>query len=138
MKIKSLKYSYLLLFTFAIAYTVPVNASPPDEEAIKEIAETIRTMDAKKLADYFSSTIDLELDDLNGNYSKAQAEVIMRDFFKNNPSKSFTVNHQGDSKDGSKFFIGTYKASAKNYRVYGLLKKESGKLFLQQLQFDEE
>jgi hypothetical protein len=138
MKIKLLKYSYLLLFAIVIAYAVPVNANPPDEDAIKEIEETIRTMDAKKLADYFSSTIDLELDDLNGNYSKAQAEVIMRDFFKNNPSKSFTVNHQGDSKDGSKFFIGTYKASAKNYRVYGLLKKESGKLFLQQLQFDEE
>jgi hypothetical protein len=132
------KYSYLLVFFLCFTGYRQVSASLPNDDVIKEITKTIQSMDAKKLADYFSSTIDLELGAINGNYSKTQAEIIMRDFFKDNPVKSFTVNHQGDSEDGSQFFIGTYTSGAKEYRVYGLLKKESNLLVLRQLQFDEE
>jgi hypothetical protein len=132
------KYVSLILIFLSSASWLVVKASKPAGDAIQEITKTIQTMDAKKLADYFSSTIDLELGSMNGNYSKTQAEIIMRDFFKNNPVKSYIVNHQGDSEDGSQFFIGTYKTTTKEYRVYGLLKKESNQLVLRQLQFDEE
>jgi len=132
------KYASLILILFFSTGWLFVKAAMPGGDAIQEITKAIQTMDAKKLADYFSSTIDLELGSLNGNYSKTQAEIIMRDFFKNNQAKSYTLNHQGDSEDGSQFFIGTYKTATKEYRVYGLLKKESNLLVLRQLQFDEE
>jgi hypothetical protein len=118
--------------------TAVYGSSPSGDEVINDISDAIGKMDAKKLSDYFSSTIDLEMNEINGSYSKAQAEVILSDFFKNNPVLSFTVNHKGDSDDGSKYFIGTYKTNARNYRIYGLLKKESDKLVIRQLQFDLE
>jgi hypothetical protein len=137
MKTINLKYSFItfLLFLMMLQYSKAVK---PGEDVIKEIVTAIQSMDAKKLTGYFSAKVDLDVSDINGNYSKTQAEIIMRDFFKNNPVISFTLNHEGESDDGSQFFIGTYKTAAKNYRVYTLLKKESDRLLIQQLQFDEE
>lgn len=120
-----------LLMNFNIGF-----AAGDDE--VKDITSAIGKMDAGKLAAYFGTTIDLEINETSNNYSKTQAEIILRDFFKNNPGLSFTLNHQGDSDDGSKYFIGTYKTASKNFRVYGLLKKEGDKLVIRQLQFDPE
>lgn len=138
MKNNYLKYSLPVIFSMLFMISKYGHTTPSGEDLIKDISTAIGKMDSKKLADYFSSTIDLEMNEINGSYSKTQAEIILRDFFKNNPAILFTINHQGDSDDGSKFFIGTYKTNIKNYRVYGLLKKESDQLVLRQLQFDEE
>ncbi len=132
------KNYFPFLFSAIIFTALCGFSSPSGEDVINDISDAIGKMDAKKLSENFSSTIDLELNEVNGSYSKAQAEIILRDFFKNNPVLSFTVNHRGDSDDGSKYFIGTYKTGAKNFRVYGLLKKESDKLVIRQLQFDLE
>jgi len=133
-KMRSLTIVVLFLFlsfnqTFAIT---------PKDDVIKEVANAIEAMDAKKLSDYFNSTIDLEIGETDGNYSKTQAEMIIRDFFKNSPLTSFTVNHEGSSNDGSKYFIGTYKTSSQEYRVYVLLKNKEEQLLIHQFQFEQE
>lgn len=138
MNIKYLKFGLPIIISFSLLGFLWASSFPVGENAIKDISDAIVKMDAKKLAEYFGSTVDLEMNQLNENYSKSQAEIILRDFFKNNPVTSFTINHQGDSDDGSKFFIGTYKTNTKSYRVYGLLKKEADKLVIRQLQFDSE
>ena len=74
----------------------------------EDIASAIRSANAPALAKYFNSSIDLSLPGNEITCSKAQAEQIVRDFFAKNPPKSFKINHQGASKDGSQFFIGTY------------------------------
>jgi len=113
-------------------------AHTPADDIVSDVAKAIELMDAKKLAEYFNSTIDLEIGETDGNYSKTQAEMIVRDFFKNSPLTSFTVNHQGSSNDGSKYFIGTYKTSNQEYRVYVLLKKQDDQHLIHQLQFEQE
>ncbi len=110
----------------------------PANDVVNDVANAIELMDAKKLAEFFNSTIDLEIGETDGNYSKTQAEMIVRDFFKNFPLTSFAVNHQGSSNDGSKYFIGTYKTSTQEYRVYVLLKKQDDQLLIHQLQFEQE
>lgn len=110
----------------------------PADDVVNDVANAIELMDAKKLAEFFNSTIDLEIGETDGNYSKTQAEMIVRDFFKNFPLTSFAVNHQGSSNDGSKYFIGTYKTSNQEYRVYVLLKKQDDQLLIHQLQFEQE
>lgn len=138
MNSRYLNFSVPIIISTILFGFIWVSAAPAGDDVIKDISDAIAKMDAKKLSDYFGSTVDLELNQMNENYSKSQAEIILRDFFKNNPVASFTVNHQGDSDDGSRFFIGTYKTNTKNFRVYGLLKKESEKLVIRQLQFDAE
>lgn len=133
-RMKSLTIVVLFLF---LSLNLSFAALPADD-VIKEVADAIESMDAKKLAGYFNSTIDLEIGETDGNYSKAQAEMIVRDFFKNSPLSSFTLKHQGSSNDGSKYFIGTYKTSSQEYRVYVLLKNQEDQLLIHQLQFEKE
>ncbi|NLF41459.1 MAG: DUF4783 domain-containing protein, partial [Bacteroidales bacterium] len=50
----------------------------------------------------------------------------------------FTLNHEGASRDGSAYLIGTYKTiGKKSFRTYLLLKKVNGNYLLHQVQFQE-
>lgn len=103
-----------------------------------EIATALKTGNAKGLSKYFSSTIDLSVLDEEDVYSKAQAELILKNFFTKHPPKSFKVMHKGTSKLGLKYTIGTLETSKGTYRVTFYVKKTGSKDYLQQLRIDEE
>ena len=106
---------------------------------LDKIGTALKQADATKLAEYFNTTIDLEAGTSDGTFSKTQAEMIMKDFFKKTPVLSYTSNHRGSSDDGSKYMIGTYKSvNGDSFRVYILLKQIENKLKINQLQFDKE
>lgn len=111
---------------------------PSQNNIIDNVVNAIKTMDADKLASYFSETIDLEAGESDGSYSKTQAEIIFRQFFKDYPLTSFSLNHQGSSNDGSKYFIGTYKTTKTEYRVYVLMKPNDEQMYIQEIQFEED
>ncbi|GAB1403012.1 hypothetical protein MASR1M74_01900 [Lentimicrobium sp.] len=100
-----------------------------------KIALAIRNANSKELSTYFNNTLDIALPGNEGTFSKAQAEMIMRDFFSKNPPVSFTINREGKSKDGSEFGIGTYKCARHEYRTSFLLKPVQGNLLIHQLRF---
>ena len=131
-----------LRFTFFIACLMilgQLTLIGQSDDIRDKITETLKLADASKLAVYFNSTIDLQVEKTDGNFSKNQAEVIIQDFFKKSPVKSYTSNHHGSSNDGSNYIIGTYASTNnKKYRVYILLKNRDGQLLINQLQFEEE
>ncbi len=103
----------------------------------QEITAAIRSGDAVKLSVYFfDDAIDLSLPSLEGTYSKAQAILLLKDFYTKNPPSSFVVDHEGSSDNGSLYIIGSYKSTSASFRVYILIKKLSGNYLIQQLQFD--
>ncbi|MCX6233231.1 MAG: DUF4783 domain-containing protein [Bacteroidetes bacterium] len=104
----------------------------------QEVAAAIRSGDAARLSGYFDKTVNITLPSVEGTYSKSQAELILKDFFAKNPPVSFVIDHEGASDSGSQYFIGTYKSASSTFRAYILIKKLSGTLYLQQLQFDAE
>jgi hypothetical protein len=119
-----------------IGWAVTVN---PAVEIQKEVSDAIKTGNVTTLARYFNTTLDISVPGNEGTYSKTQAELILKEFFTKNPPSSFKINHNGSSKDGSVFFIGTYISKQnKNFRTYCLLKKAGDKYLIQQLQFESE
>jgi hypothetical protein len=134
---KTMKFLYLSVFIFIF---IPGTVfSWQGAEITDDIRNSISTMDAAKLAGYFYSTINLEIVEMDGNYSKKQAEIIVQDFFRKHPVKSFTVNHQGSSNDGSKYMIGVYTTTRNTvFRVYIMLKTLDGTLQINKLQIEED
>ncbi|MCK4406381.1 MAG: DUF4783 domain-containing protein [Bacteroidales bacterium] len=124
-----------ILLLSVITINSPAAAQTPDE-INENIANAIKTGNSKMLAEFFNSTIDISLPKNEDIYSKAQAELVIKDFFKKNPPKSFKINHQGSSDAGSKYIIGTYISSEKIFRTYILLEKVNTKYLIQQLQFE--
>ena len=104
----------------------------------EDIANVIRSGDAKSVSKYFSSSVDLTIISREDVYSKAQAEQILKDFFNKNTPRSFSIIHRGESKDGSKYAIGTLTTSNGNYRTYYYFKVVGGSINIQELRFMKE
>jgi hypothetical protein len=102
-----------------------------------DISHAIRSGDAKLVATYFNSTIDLTLINQEDIYSKAQGEQLLRDFFTKNPPKTFSLDHKGSSREGTLFSIGTFTSTTgKTFRVSFTLKMLQGKYSIQELRVE--
>lgn len=129
--------SFFLAFFLLCTAALPERSNPVTLQ--EEISNTIKAGNAAALAKYFNNTLDLVVPGMEITCSKTQAEQILKDFFQKNPPKSFKINHQGASKDGSQFSIGTYVSTGdKSFRTYFLLKKSGANMLIQQLQFEAE
>lgn len=127
---------FLLTFSF---FSFLFNVIGQDAGTISnKVISAIKAGNAKELASFFHTNIELTVLDNDGTYSKSQAEIIIKDFFTKNPPKEFSINHNGSSKDLSQFYIGSYKTNnQQNYRIYFLIKSLSDKMLIQQLQIQE-
>ncbi|MDD5569692.1 MAG: DUF4783 domain-containing protein [Bacteroidales bacterium] len=106
------------------------------QDATDDITKAINSGNAKELAKFFNTTIDLTLPGYEDTYSKAQAEIIVKEFFTKNAPKSFTVIHKGLSKDNSPYIIGKLETNKNSFRVTYLLRKVSDKYLIHQLRFE--
>ena len=91
--------------------------------------DAVKAGDASELAKYLNASIDLNLEGEVNTYSKAQAEFVLRDFFKKHTPDDFSIVHTGSSKGGLQFAIGKYQSGADNYNVL-MRVREVGKAFL--------
>ena len=114
-----------------------LNLQAGAQDVMQELTRAFKSGDAGLLSTYFNSTLDVSLPDTDETMSKAHATQVMKNFFKNNPPKSYTENHTGSSREATRFIIGTYK-STKTYKTYVLLKEKEGQYLIVQLQFEVE
>lgn len=105
----------------------------------REISEAIRKGNTREIAKHFGANVDLNFPGNEGTFSRNQAQLILRNFFSRNAPASFTVQHQGASRDGSPYVIGNYRSrNGDTYRVYFLVKTISGNTVLHLLQFEQQ
>lgn len=103
-----------------------------------DIAVAIRSGNAKEISKHFSDNIDLKILDKEDIYSKAQSELIIKDFFIKHPVKTFTIVHKSASKNDAQYAIGLLETSNGKFRIYFLLKKNADKLLIQQFRIESE
>jgi hypothetical protein len=131
------KIVFILLLAFS-AFQVQAQSEEQSKVIFDNIGKAFREGEASQLGLYFASSLDVILPGNDGTYSKQQAEMIIKDFFNKNRPKSFVINHQGTSNDGSHYAIGTLRAANQNYRAYILLKNGGGKFVIRQLQLEKD
>ncbi len=104
-------------------FVFPVLTTP---DVADDVANAIRTGNASEISKYFADNVDLKVLEQENIYSKAQAELIIKDFFAKHPVQEFTVVHKSQPKNESQFAIGTLKTTNGTYRVHYLLKTAGG------------
>jgi len=132
-------YLWLVLLTCSFLLTASFSppSSPPANEAgmeIEDIVGALRTGNATKLSRYFDIRVDITLPDKSDNYSRAQAEMIIRDFFSYNNVRNFEIKYKGEN-NGSNYCIGTLKTKNGDYRTKLFLKQKESKQVLQEIAF---
>jgi hypothetical protein len=105
-------------------------------DLVDDIAIAIRTGNAKEISKYFADNVDLKVLEQENVYSKAQAELIVKDFFAKHPVKGFTVVHKSAPKNASQFAIGTLDTGTGKYRVHYLMKTSGVRTTVTQLRIE--
>ncbi|WP_411274397.1 DUF4783 domain-containing protein [Daejeonella sp.] len=92
-------------------------ASAQQVDVIDLLAKYFNTADAPKIASLFSSTLELDILSEENLYSKAQAELIMRDFFSKNKPVSLKIIHRLSSNPSYKLAVFLVSTSKDKFRV---------------------
>ena len=125
-----------VLVFFFISFQVTSTLAQAD--VIDQVKETIKAGSAKELSKYLNQTVDVTLDGNVQSYSKAQAEFVFRDFFKQHPPSEFSIIHQGSSKGGQPFAIGQFKSGEETYRVFMKIKAINSQALVHEISFAKE
>lgn len=133
-----MKMNSLKAFIVLGVLTLQAFASHGQNDVIYEVRETIKAGSAKELSRYLFQTVDVTIEGKVQSYSKAQAEFVFRDFFRQHPPSEFNIIHQGSSKGGQPFAIGQYKSADETYRVFMKIKSVNKLQLLHEISFSKE
>ncbi len=121
-------------FTLICAFLLVSFSSFKPVRGLDEVISALNGGNAAELARYVDDNIEIALPDKSNNYSRAQAVMILRDFFDNSGVKSFEVKHRGD-RGGSQYCIGTLNTRSGNYRTTIYMVTKDGKQMVKEIRF---
>jgi len=105
---------------------------------LETIATAIQSGNAKELAKYFDSNVDISVYNKEESYSKTQAEMVVKDFFVKNPPTAFKIIHKGASNQGSEYAIGTLSTNVGSFRTYIYVKQKGTAYSIQEIRFEKD
>jgi hypothetical protein len=101
---------------------------------IDAVVVALNAGNAAQLSKYFDNRIDIGLPDKSDNYSRTQAEMIIREFFSNNGVRTFEIKYKSE-KAGTNYCVGTLKTKSGDYRTTLFMKQKGDKQYLQDISF---
>jgi hypothetical protein len=102
------------------------------------LTKFIQTGDAEKLVEYFDESVDLGLPEADQDYSKKQALMVIKDFFRNYPPESFDLKESGSTSEDNMFMIGDYKTGKDTYQLLVLLRRTNKEFLIHKMKFEPE
>jgi hypothetical protein len=101
---------------------------------IEDVVNALKSGNAVQLSRYFDTRVDITLADRSDNYSRTQAEMIMKDFFSTNDVRNFEIRYKGEN-NGSRYCLGTLKTRNGDYRTRLFMKQKDNHQVLQEISF---
>ena len=121
-------------FTYLLMASVIMLSSFTKQSNIDAVIMALRSGSANDLSIYLDDKVELTMPDQSDSYSKAQAVLILKDFFNNNDVKSFEVKHKGDG-GGGQFCVGTLQTRSGNFRTTVFMKVKNNKEVVKEIRF---
>ena len=105
------------------------------QEAMDELKASFGVGNVGGIVRFCGNNISLNIVGSQANYSRSQAEMILRDFFNKNAPKKFDIEHTGSSAN-MKFSIGTLYTSTGNYKTYFSVRYKDGSYYIQEIRIE--
>jgi hypothetical protein len=119
--------SILTLLTFAQAKA----------QVLEDMSTYIRNGNVASMTKYFDNIVTINISSNQSAYSKAQAEIILKDFFDKNIVKDFVVMQTGTAPNNNcKYAIGTLTTTTGSFQLYFLLKLKTESYLLQEIRIE--
>jgi|SRR5690606_8550830 len=124
-------YSILfLLLPVIIASNITANN-------LDAVLNSLKKGNSSGIARFFDNRVDISLPNKTDNYSKNQGELILKEFFNNNPVRNFELKHKGEIK-GAQFCIGSLQTTNGNFRTKIYMRKKGNADVIQEIAFEVE
>lgn len=101
---------------------------------LDDVINALKAGNVQELSKYIDDTIEISLPDKSDNYSRAQAIMVLKDFFNNNGVTSFDVQFKGENA-GGQYCIGNLKTRSGVYRTTVFMKNKEGKQVIKEIRF---
>ena len=88
-------------FTLVLSIILVVGSAFKPVNGIDDVISALRVGNATEVGKYIDENVELSLPDKSDNYSKAQAIMILKDFFANNVVSGFETKHTGETVETS-------------------------------------
>ncbi|WP_291784243.1 DUF4783 domain-containing protein [Cecembia sp.] len=120
------KFLYIGLILFILFSLTEAKSTFLRSENVKEdILHVFQSGSSKELARFFENGVDININGNQGDYSRNQAELVMRDFFKKYPPVDFQLLHEGKNAEQIVYYIGVYKSEDISFKVFIRGKKDN-------------
>lgn len=134
-----LSFVLTLVLSSIIGFNSSVSAQTTGVDAvIQKLKLSLKSGNSKELATGFQDMVEVTLPESeSNNYSKTQAEFVLRDFMKKYPPVDFKYIHKVLDPEDYKFVIGEYLYSGGKYRVTMVIKPSKGTYLVDSIVFEK-
>ncbi|PZX59928.1 uncharacterized protein DUF4783 [Algoriphagus ratkowskyi] len=127
--------SLLSLIVSLFLFIQSPNKEIANTDSIDTVISAIENSSSGDLAKYFDSSISLNVNGLQGDYSKNQAELVLKDFFKKNPSMGFILVFRSENNPSLSSFIGDYQSAQGLFKVFIKVSQQDADFKIYSLEF---
>jgi hypothetical protein len=128
---------YLFVVSFIFCATCSIDGKA-QSEVINNMRASLKAGSSKEFVKSFNTMVELNFEGEKSNYSRSQAEIVLKEFFKKYPPTDFQYIHKGSSKQGLTYVIGKYTFENGSFRVWILLKKFDQNYLVDSIDFSRE
>ncbi|MGZ3846134.1 MAG: DUF4783 domain-containing protein [Flavisolibacter sp.] len=121
----------IFLSTVVIAFVL---AAFKPIAGLDDVINALKAGNAQELSKYIDDNIEISLPDKSDNYSRAQAIMVLKDFFNNNGVTGFDVQFKGEN-GGGQYCIGNLKTKSGVYRTTVFMKSKGGSQVIKEIRF---
>jgi len=107
------------------------------QDVFVPIEKYIANGDAESLSVWFTTSLEIDILGKTSISSKQQAKQILKDFFRDNTPKSFTITYRS-GKAPIKYAVGSLSAGGSKFRVTLFVKTTAEGNYIEQIRIEKE
>lgn len=123
-----------LLPFFSLLFFILFSAFTVLRSGLDGVVNALRSGNATELARYIDDNVEIALPTKSDSYSKAQAVMVLKDFFNNSGVQGFEKQFTGEN-GGSQFCVGNLKTRSGTYRTTVFMKTKEGRQVVKEIRF---
>lgn len=124
---------FITIFSLFIIIS-PIKSQKSD--VFDSIAGYFKASDSRNIARYFAPIIEMNILMDENKYSKAQAELILRDFLSKNKPVSLKVTHRFNSSPTYRFAVLSLQSTNNKFRVSISMAKDGEKFYIKVIRIE--
>src|SRR5690349_10244940 len=100
---------YLILIIASVFRWAGLSAQPQ----VTNVSAALNGTTVESMVKYFDNVLDITINNEQSTYSKAQAEMVVKNFCSKNSIKPFRLTQDGARKESGFFIIGEVKGAGR-------------------------